>query len=49
MLAKVPTVAQAELRAEFWKIFDDIEAEPGQAAVAVASGRIAAFEKRAGG
>jgi len=40
----VPTVAQAEVKAELWKIFDDIEAEPGQAAVA--SGRIAAFEKR---
>jgi len=48
VLAKVPTVAQAEVKAEFWKIFDDIEAEPGQAAVDVARGRIAAFEKHYG-
>jgi len=48
VLAKVPKAAQAEVKAEFWKIFDDIEAEPGQAAVDVARGRIAAFEKHYG-
>jgi len=48
VLAKVPKGAQAEVKAEFWKIFDDIEAEPGQAAVDVARGRIAAFEKHYG-
>ena len=48
ILAKVPTAAQAEVKGEFWKIFDDIDAEPGQEAVNVARGRIAAFEKRYG-
>ena len=48
VLAKVPKAAQAEVKAEFWKIFDDIDAEPGQGAVEVARGRIAAFEKRYG-
>jgi transposase-like protein len=46
VLAKVPNVAQAEVKAEFWKIFDDIDAPAGQEAVDVARGRIAAFEKR---
>jgi transposase-like protein len=46
VLAKVPKVAQAEVKAEFWKIFDDIDAPAGQEAVDVARGRIAAFEKR---
>ncbi len=46
VLAKVPKVAQAEVKAEFWKIFDDIDAPAGQQAVDVARARIAAFEKR---
>jgi putative transposase len=46
ILAKVPKVAQAEVKAEFWKIFDDIDAPAGQEAVDVARRRIAAFEKR---
>jgi putative transposase len=46
VLAKVPKGAQNEVKAEFWKIFDDIEAEPGQDAVNVARSRIAAFEQR---
>lgn len=48
VLAKVPTNAQREVKAAFWKIFDDIDAEPGQDAVNVARSRIAAFEKRYG-
>jgi hypothetical protein len=44
----VPAVAQDEVKAEFWKIFDDIDAPPGQEAVDVARGRIASFEKRYG-
>ena len=46
VLAKVPKAAQAEVKAEFWKIFDEIDAPAGQEAVNVARGRIAAFEKR---
>jgi putative transposase len=34
VLAKVPAHAQAEVKAAFWQIFDDIDAEPGEAAVA---------------
>jgi putative transposase len=48
VLAKVPKAAQPEVKAEFWKIFDDIDAQPGQDAVNVARGRIATFEKRYG-
>ena len=48
VLAKVPKVAQAEVKAEFWKIFDDIDAPAGQEAVDVARARIAAFEQRYG-
>ena len=40
LLAKVPTHAQAEVKAAFWQIFDDIDGEPGDQAVAqAASGR----------
>ncbi len=46
VLAKVPAGAQAELKAAFWKIFDDIDEGPGERAVAVARSRIAAFDKR---
>ncbi len=48
VLAKVPKAAQAEVKAEYWKIFDDIDVEAGQAAVDVVRGRIRAFEKRYG-
>jgi putative transposase len=48
VLAKVPKAAQAEVKAEYWKLFDDIEAPAGQEAVDVARGRIAAFERRYG-
>ena len=43
VLAKVPTHAQAKVKAEFWAIFDDIDAEPGDAAQALARGRAKAF------
>jgi putative transposase len=46
LLAKVPTHAQEEVKAAFWQIFDDIAAEPGEAAVAEACRRATAFAKR---
>jgi len=46
VLAKVPKVAQSEVKAEFWKIFDDIDVPAGQEAVDMVRGRIASFEKR---
>jgi transposase-like protein len=36
ILAKVPVHAQAQVKADFWKIFDDVDAAPGTAAQAVA-------------
>jgi putative transposase len=39
LLAKVPIHAQAEVKQAFWQIFDDITAEPGDAAVAEARRR----------
>ena len=42
-LAKVPAHAQAKVKAEFWAIFDDIDAPPGQAAVAQATRRAGMF------
>jgi transposase-like protein len=46
VLAKVPASAQAEVKADFWRIFDDIDAPPGDRAVSVARARIEAFDKR---
>lgn len=43
ILAKVPKHAQAQVKAEYWAIFDDIEAAPGKAAVAEATRRAKAF------
>ncbi len=48
VLAKVPKAAQAEVKAAFWKIFDDIDAPAGQEAVDTARARIAGFERRYG-
>jgi transposase-like protein len=48
LIAKVPLHAQAEVKAEFWKIFDDIEQPPGEAAVAEATRRAEAFTSRYG-
>jgi transposase-like protein len=41
-----PTHAQAEVKAAFWQVFDDIDAEPGEAAVAQARQRAHAFAER---
>ena len=46
ILAKVPTHEHAKVKAEFWKIFDDIDAEPGPAAQAVARNRANAFASK---
>jgi transposase-like protein len=46
ILAKVPAHAQAKVKAEFWAIFDDIDADPGDAAVAEATRRAKAFAAR---
>jgi putative transposase len=48
LLAKVPTHAQAEVKAAYWQVFDDITAEPGEAAVAQARQRAHAFADRYG-
>ena len=48
LLAKVPKHAQAEVKAAFWAIFDDIAADPGPAAVAEARRRAQAFAARYG-
>jgi putative transposase len=46
LLAKVPTHAQAEVKAAFWQLFDDLTAEPGDQAVAQARQRAHAFADR---
>jgi transposase-like protein len=46
ILAKVPAHAQSQVKAEFWKIFDDIDADPGTAAQAVARSRARAFASK---
>jgi transposase-like protein len=46
ILAKVPAHEQAKVKAEFWKIFDDIDADPGPAAQAVARNRAKAFASK---
>jgi putative transposase len=46
LLARVPKHAQAEVKAAFWQSFDDIDAEPGEAAVAQARQRAHAFADR---
>jgi putative transposase len=46
LLAKVPTHAQAEVKQAFWQIFDDIDGEPGDQAVAQARQRAHAFADR---
>jgi putative transposase len=43
LLAKVPAHAQATVKAAFWAIFDDIDAPPGEAAVAEATRRAGSF------
>jgi transposase-like protein len=46
LLAKVPVADQAEVKADFWKIFDDLDAAPGEAAIAAARARVAHFTAR---
>jgi transposase-like protein len=46
ILAKVPKHAQAQVKAEFWRIWDDIDAAPGTAAVAEATRRAKAFSAK---
>ena len=46
LLAKVPRSAQAEVKAAFWKLFDDVKSEPGQRAVDEVRARIDAFAER---
>jgi putative transposase len=46
VLAKVPVSAQAEVKARYWAIFDDIDQPPGQAAVEEATRRAEAFATR---
>jgi putative transposase len=46
LLAKVPKHAQAEVKAAFWQIFDDIDAAPGDQAVAQARQRAQLFADR---
>ncbi|GAC1312101.1 MAG: IS256 family transposase [Acidimicrobiales bacterium] len=46
VLAKVPVHAQGQVKADYWKIFDDIDAEPGTAAAAVARSRAKTFASK---
>ena len=46
ILAKVPKSAEAEVKAAFWSIFDDIDEPPGERAVAEATRRSADFARR---
>ena len=50
VLAKVPTGAQAELKAAYWQIFqtDDLDADPGQQLVEAVQARIDAFARHYG-
>lgn len=48
VVAKVSRGDQGEVKADFWSIFDDIEAEPGDGAVAEAKSRAGAFANKWG-
>ena len=48
LLARVPRHAQGTVKAEYWAIFDGIEAAPGDGAVAEATRRAKAFSARWG-
>jgi putative transposase len=48
LLARVPKGAQAEVKAAYWQIFDDIDLQPGQAAVDQARRWAAGFAERYG-
>ncbi len=49
VLAKVSKADAAEVKADFWAIFDDVDAEPGEAAVAQARRHAAEFAGKWGG
>jgi transposase-like protein len=46
LVAKVPKQAEAEVKAAFWSIFDDIDEPPGERAVAEATRRARQFTDR---
>ena len=46
LVAKVPKNAEAEVKAAYWSIFDDIDEAPGNKAVAEATRRAGDFAKR---
>lgn len=46
ILAKIPVHAQAQVKADFWAIWDDIEQAPGEQAVAEATRRARRFEAK---
>ncbi len=46
ILTRVPKHAHSQVKAEFWRIWDDIEAAPGAAAVAEATRRAEAFSAK---
>jgi transposase-like protein len=48
LVAKVPKSAEAEVKAAFWSIFDDIDEPPGEKAVAEATRRARHFADRYG-
>jgi putative transposase len=48
VLAKVPAKAQSTVKADFWAIFDEVAADPGQEAVAEVRQRIDAFAAKYG-
>jgi putative transposase len=48
VIAKVPKQAEAEVKAAFWSIFDDIDEPPGERAVAEATRRARDFAERYG-
>jgi putative transposase len=46
ILARVPTHAQGEVKAEFWRIFDNVDAAPGTAALAEVTKRAKRFASK---
>ena len=48
VVAKVSADDQAEVKADYWAIFDDLDADPGEAAVAEARRRAATFPRPPG-
>ncbi len=46
VVAKIPAEYQDRIKSEFWAIFDDIDTEPGEAAVREAQRRIDGFSDR---